>query len=218
MSAPTGTYIRVGTCIHRVPYDECNNCVSDVYTSILQTYSCKSHIQAFSTLYQHYYYYTLPIAIQLKAFSYPRSQAFWGRGEESLGWFLLACAEMTDPIACGQCYGSIRGGVYGLFVHAVAIFRLKEQWTMRISDLLCAGVSISDAAPKYLCSKCRRRLVVLQNTAVDLVDFRDEERQSYGSITSSIKRPSDPNGSVTVSPDTAGLRPPSKRALQIQER
>ena len=54
----------------------------------------------------------------------------------------------------------------------------------------------------------------MQNTAVDLVDFRNEARQSYGSITCSIKRPSDPNGSVTVSPDTAGLRPPSKRALK----
>ena len=58
------TYVCIGICIYRVPYDECNNCVSDT-----QVYCTATAVKATFKPSLSFVITTLPIAIQLKAFS-----------------------------------------------------------------------------------------------------------------------------------------------------
>ena len=70
----------------------------------------------------------------------------------------------------------------------------------------------------YMCPKCKRRLVSLENAAEDLVNFRELAKQSQSALKlwrGPLKRTKESSSDVGVSPDIYKARPPVKRCSSI---
>lgn len=92
--------------------------------------------------------------------------------------------------------------------------RINGDWASRISALLDVAVDLEDKIPQYMCPKCRRRLVSLENAAEDLVDFRELAKQSQSALKlqrGPLKRTKESSSDIGVSPDISKARPPVKR-------
>ena len=95
---------------------------------------------------------------------------------------------------------------------------LQQKWASRIEDLLDVSAAHNDGLPGHICDKCKRRMVLLEKAAVDLVDFREQARKSrVVAPRGPLKRTKDTSGSV-VSPDTAKARPQPKRLSSVGRR
>ncbi len=104
--------------------------------------------------------------------------------------------------------------------NAINIFSpsgIQQQWSSRISNMLDTPISQGDGLSPCVCEVCKRRLVSLEKSVVDLKDFRELVRNSRSALErlrGPLKRSKETSGSV-VSPDTSRARPRSKRRLQF---
>jgi hypothetical protein len=89
---------------------------------------------------------------------------------------------------------------------------IHNKWPSRIQDLLEVSVSTDDGLPQHICSICKKHLEVLEQAALDLVDFQRKARDASASLSKRPpKRTKETSGSVGVSPDTARARPRTKK-------
>ena len=95
--------------------------------------------------------------------------------------------------------------------HAIHI---NGDWVSRISGLLNVVVELEDKIQHYMCPKCKRQLVSLENAVEDLVNFRELAKQSQSTLKlrrGPLKRTKESSSDVGVSPDIIKARPPVKR-------
>lgn len=116
-------------------------------------------------------------------------------------------------ILCRLCLVSVSSG------HAVCLFTQraeKQRLCSRISDLLVVPVADKDGFSQHICERCKRKLERLEKAAEELAQFRRLASNSYSKMSlqrGELKRTKDTSSSAGVSPDTAKVRPPSKKHL-----
>ena len=114
---------------------------------------------------------------------------------------LRAGLAMSSGRTCRLCCSVISSHQYVCLLTASSI---HNKWPARIQDILEVSVSTDDGLPQHIYSVCKKRLEVLEQAALDLVDFQRQARDAFASLS---KRPpkhtKETSGSVGVSPDTA---------------
>ena len=106
---------------------------------------------------------------------------------------------------CGLCRADIA------VKHAIHI---NGDWVSRISGLLNVVVELEDKIQHYMCPKCKRWLVSLENAAEDLVNFCELAKQCQSTLKlwcGPLKHTKESSSNVGVSPDIIKARPPVKR-------
>ena len=78
--------------------------------------------------------------------------------------YVIAMASLNRT--CGLCRASLLNG----------------DWAFRISGLLDVVVELEDKIQHYMCPKCKRWLVSLENAAEDLVNFCELAKQSQSAL------------------------------------
>ena len=118
---------------------------------------------------------------------------------------------------CRLCLVSVPSG------HAVCLFSQKaekQRLCSRITDLLGVPVAEKDGFSEHICERCKRKLERLEKAVEELTDFRCMANSSFSTMSiqrGQLKRTKETSSSIGVSPDTAKIRPPSKKHLSRRQ-
>ena len=110
--------------------------------------------------------------------------------------YMIAMASLNRM--CGLCRASLLNG----------------DWAFRISGLLDVVVELEAKIQHYMCPKCKRWLVSLENAVEDLVNFCELAKQCQSTLKlwcGPLKHTKESSSNVGVSPDIIKARPPVKR-------
>lgn len=115
----------------------------------------------------------------------------------------------SSKITCRLCLTETQAKYsFGIFT----VEGRKQGWARRISVLLQVPVSSDDDLPTSFCRCCRNKLLSLEDKLQRLRTTAQESYQRLQERELMARKRKKATSGVGVSPCTASLRPPSKRA------